>query len=71
MGGEGQGLFSANFRIAGPLADPQISVNPLSAFAPGALRRLFVFKAWNPNFFSGKAPATTGTEEPSGPPGAN
>jgi hypothetical protein len=71
MGGEGQGLFGANFRIAGPLADPQISVNPLSAFAPGALRRLFLFKAWNPNFFSGKAPAASGTEEPTGPPGAN
>jgi hypothetical protein len=71
MGGEGQGLFGANFRMAGPLADPQISVNPLSAFAPGALRRLFVFKAWNPNFLSGKPPAVLVPDEPAAPPSAN
>jgi hypothetical protein len=44
-GGEGTGLFAANYRLSGPLDDPQISVNPLSALAPGFLRRLFLFDA--------------------------
>jgi uncharacterized protein YhdP len=45
QGGEGQGLFAANFRAAGPLANPTITVNPLSALAPGFLRNLFLFDA--------------------------
>ena len=45
LGGEGQGLFAANYRATGSAADPQISVNPLSALTPGFLRRLF-----QPNF---------------------
>jgi uncharacterized protein YhdP len=45
LGGEGQGLFAANYQVTGPAADPQVSVNPLSALAPGFLRRLF-----QPNF---------------------
>ncbi len=48
VGGEGQGIFGANFRVAGPMNDPQIAVNPLSALAPGFLRNLFLFKVWNP-----------------------
>ena len=34
------GLFAANFRMTGPLDDPDIQINPLSVLAPGALRRL-------------------------------
>jgi len=45
LGGEGQGLFAANYRATGSAADPQIKVNPLSALTPGFLRRLF-----QPNF---------------------
>ncbi|HUZ73612.1 MAG TPA: AsmA-like C-terminal domain-containing protein [Stellaceae bacterium] len=48
LGGEGQGIFGANYRVAGPLDDPKISVNPLSALAPGFLRRLFLFEPANP-----------------------
>jgi hypothetical protein len=48
MGGKGQGLFAANFHISGPSADPGISVNPLSALAPGFLRRLFMFEPGAP-----------------------
>jgi hypothetical protein len=43
MGGEGQSLFAANYRVTGPTAEPSISVNPLSALAPGFLRRIFDF----------------------------
>ena len=40
-GGEGQGIFSATYRIDGKLSDPNISVNPLAVLAPGFLRNLF------------------------------
>ena len=48
MGGAGEGIFGANFRVAGPLNDPKLSVNPLSALAPGVLRKLFLFEPGNP-----------------------
>jgi len=38
---EGGGLFAATFRLNGPLADPQVSVNPLAALTPGFLRGIF------------------------------
>ena len=43
VGGAGQGIFAANFRIYGQRDDPQVSVNPLSTLAPGILRKLFLF----------------------------
>jgi hypothetical protein len=47
-GGEGQGLFAANVAIGGAIAEPQITVNPLSALAPGFLRNFFLFDAPTP-----------------------
>lgn len=40
-GGADEGLFAANYKIEGPLDDPRVAVNPLSALAPSFLRRLF------------------------------
>ncbi|HEU4518869.1 MAG TPA: AsmA-like C-terminal region-containing protein, partial [Microvirga sp.] len=40
-GGRNEGLFAVNFRIAGQATQPTLSVNPLSAVAPGFLRKLF------------------------------
>ncbi|SDB37956.1 YhdP family protein [Belnapia rosea] len=37
----GGGVFAATYRIQGPLADPQVVVNPLAALTPGFLRGLF------------------------------
>ncbi|WP_376090472.1 AsmA-like C-terminal region-containing protein [Roseomonas sp. CCTCC AB2023176] len=37
----GGGLFAVTFRATGPVADPNVMVNPLSALTPGALRGLF------------------------------
>lgn len=37
----GGGLFAATFRVQGPIADPQVVVNPLAALTPGFLRGLF------------------------------
>ncbi|MGO4571790.1 hypothetical protein [Microvirga sp. 2TAF3] len=40
-GGQYEGLFAVNFRVAGPSDAPTLTVNPLSAVAPGFLRKLF------------------------------
>lgn len=49
VGGEGQGVFAANFRIQGPTDDPKVSVNPLGMMAPGFVRKLFLFDAPPPS----------------------
>ncbi len=36
-----EGLFAVNFRITGPAAAPVLTINPLSAIAPGFLRKVF------------------------------
>ncbi len=53
-GGENEGVFAATYRVAGPLENPKISVNPLSALAPGFLRNLFGLGAGKPQ---GETPA--------------
>jgi hypothetical protein len=40
-GGQYEGLFAVNFRISGQASAPTLTVNPLSAVAPGFLRKLF------------------------------
>jgi len=40
-GGEGEGLFAVSYDVTGSLQQPEVSVNPLSALAPGFLRGLF------------------------------
>lgn len=40
-GEKGGGLFAANYSLTGPLYDPKASVNPISALAPGFLRKFF------------------------------
>ncbi len=40
-GGQYEGLFAVNFRARGPLDSPAVSVNPLSAIAPGIFRKFF------------------------------
>src|SRR5262249_48933209 len=40
--GEGQRLFAGSFSVSGSVNDPQVSVNPLTALAPGFLRNLFL-----------------------------
>jgi hypothetical protein len=42
-GGEHGGLFAVNFKVSGPLSGPKLSINPLSAIAPGFLRKFFEF----------------------------
>ncbi|MCW5695429.1 MAG: hypothetical protein KIS96_01710 [Bauldia sp.] len=42
-GGQEGGLFGITFRVSGPLDSVQLEVNPLSAIAPGILRKIFEF----------------------------
>ncbi|MEM9222556.1 MAG: AsmA-like C-terminal domain-containing protein, partial [Pseudomonadota bacterium] len=43
-GGNKGGLIGVTFRLAGPLDDPQLTLNPMSAIAPGIFRRIFEFR---------------------------
>lgn len=43
-GGKGEGIFGMSYTVTGPFSNPSVSVNPLSVFAPGFLRQLFVPK---------------------------
>ncbi|MCW5730706.1 MAG: AsmA-like C-terminal domain-containing protein [Alphaproteobacteria bacterium] len=52
---EGEGLFGAVYQVQGPISEPKVSVNPLSALAPGILRRMF--EPWE----------TDGSKQPNGP----
>ncbi|MHB2168033.1 YhdP family protein [Alsobacter sp. R-9] len=40
-GGKDEGIFAVNFRITGRVTQPSLSINPLSAVAPGVLRKFF------------------------------
>ncbi|MBL8676961.1 MAG: AsmA-like C-terminal domain-containing protein, partial [Alphaproteobacteria bacterium] len=42
-GGEGQGMFAISYTVTGSFDNPEISLNPLTAFAPGFIRNLFTF----------------------------
>ena len=46
---EGEGLFALSYGVNGELDAPQVTVNPLSAFTPGALRGLFELQATTNN----------------------
>jgi hypothetical protein len=39
-GGKNEGIFAAKYVVKGRLENPRVSVNPLSALAPGFLRNL-------------------------------
>ncbi len=41
FGGPNEGLFAVNFRVSGSRAEPAVTFNPLSAVAPGFLRKFF------------------------------
>lgn len=58
------GMFAANYTVRGPLAEPDISVNPLSALAPGFLRRVFNILDTPPE----PAPAPSTADTPVYPP---
>jgi hypothetical protein len=44
LGGPKEGLIAITFEIVGPTSGPTLRVNPMSAAAPGFLRKLFEFR---------------------------
>jgi len=62
-GGVGEGVFALNFTLVGPMGDPAISVNPLSALAPGILREIMGVLDGT-NAAARTAPATGGNALP-------
>ncbi|WP_299165568.1 DUF3971 domain-containing protein [uncultured Tateyamaria sp.] len=38
---KGEGLIGFNYRLRGPVTDPRVQVNPLSALTPGMFREIF------------------------------
>ena len=47
VGKEGEGIFAMTYGVDGPIGEPTVTVNPLSALAPGFLRSI-VFGGANP-----------------------
>ncbi|TWI92797.1 AsmA-like protein [Roseibium hamelinense] len=43
-GGSGEGLLGVTYKLSGPLVDPVLTVNPISAIAPGIFRKMFEFQ---------------------------
>jgi len=39
-GGQHEGIFALNYRVTGALSSPVVNVNPLSAIAPGLIRKI-------------------------------
>lgn len=65
-GGEaGGGVFAATYSMKGALAEPAVSVNPLSILGPGVLRHLF--SIFDP-LWSGGSDTTTPAQLPEGEP---
>lgn len=44
VGGRTGGLLGVTFRVSGTLDNPALSVNPMSAIAPGIFRKIFEFR---------------------------
>jgi hypothetical protein len=45
LGGEKEGLVGVTYEVVGKPGNPVLHVNPLSALAPGLLRKVFEFPA--------------------------
>ncbi len=59
LGGEKEGLVGVTYEVIGKPGDPVLRVNPLSALAPGLLRKVFEFPA-NPIVMPPPADDATG-----------
>jgi hypothetical protein len=47
LGGSNEGLLGVTYEVVGPTGAPVLRVNPISAVAPGLLRKFFEFPAGN------------------------
>jgi hypothetical protein len=44
LGGSNEGLLGITYEVTGTTSNPRSQVNPLSAIAPGLLRKFFEFR---------------------------
>ena len=63
-GGANEGLFGLNFRISGPATAPVLTINPLSALAPGFLRKIFGAGEGATSAVPQAEPSAPGKDEP-------
>jgi len=47
-GGSNEGMFGITYEVGGTTSNPRAVVNPISAIAPGMLRKFFEFRDINP-----------------------
>jgi hypothetical protein len=47
LGGSDEGLLGVTYEVVGPPGAPVLRVNPISAVAPGLLRKFFEFPSGN------------------------
>jgi hypothetical protein len=47
LGGSNEGLIGLTYEVVGPTSAPVLRVNPISAVAPGLLRKFFEFPSGN------------------------
>jgi hypothetical protein len=45
LGGEKEGLVGVTYEVVGRPGNPRLRINPISALAPGLLRKVFEFPA--------------------------
>lgn len=66
IGREGEGIFGFTYAVKGDIDKPSVVVNPLSAIAPGFLRRLFEFGSSLPPEEALPPPAPSSEKPPAG-----
>ncbi len=69
MGGDKEGLLGVTYEVVGSPGTPVLHVNPLSALAPGLLRKVFEFPASSPVIAPAAADGTTNVDANTGATG--
>jgi hypothetical protein len=49
LGGSNEGVFGVTYEVVGTPDKPTLRVNPISAMAPGVLRKIFEFNTGKQN----------------------
>ena len=65
LGGEKEGLVGITYQVVGKPGNPVLRINPISALAPGILRRVFEFPINNGTYDSNNT-GSTGVDNNSG-----
>lgn len=69
VGREGEGLIGVTFAVQGPIAGPEVLVNPVSVAAPGIFRQIFEMSPLSPSVKRRGPPPPPPGGRPFGPPG--